>query len=139
MPIVVKPDLFKVSPDAIDKLKVFIEVPASLEQYWRSHGHGFFIEDSDGNLISDSAANRLIDPTEVLDLIQNAADLFREFAHGLPFFEMNDRRYLLIAPNGLIVSAEVGLEIVCQSFDEFMDRIVREPFFYDGEDDEDDD
>jgi hypothetical protein len=138
MPVVVKPDLFKVSPDAVENLRAVAAVPAALEDYWLRHGHGFFIEDVDGNLISDDVANRLIDPNEVLDLLQNAADLAPEFKHGIPFFEMNDRRFLLIAPDGRIVSAEVGVEVVSQSFEEFIDRIVREPFFYDGEVDGDD-
>jgi hypothetical protein len=139
MQIAVKPDLFKVDVNAIEALRKVVVIPAPLETYWRTSGHGFFIEDANGDLISDDAANRLIDPAEVLDLLQNAADLAREFEHGLPFFEMNDRRFLLIAPDGQIVSAEVGVEVVSPSFDDFIHRIVREPFFYDGEGVDDDD
>jgi hypothetical protein len=37
-----------------------------------------------------------------------------------------------------VVSAEVDLEVISGSFDEFMHRIVRAPFFYNGDVDEED-
>lgn len=138
MDVVVEPDFFKVDAGDIEALSRVVNIPPALEAYWRAYGHGFFIEDDGGRLLSDSVANRLIDPMEVLDLLQSATDLAIEFEHGFPFFEMNDRRYLLLSALGRVVSAEVDVEVIFQSFDEFMYRIVREPFFYDEVEEDDD-
>lgn len=62
-----------------------------------------------------------------------ARGLAHELVHGLPFFEMNDRRYLLLNEQGQVVCAEVELRVVASSFEEFMYRIIREPFFYDDD------
>jgi len=131
-PLIV-PNLYPVSPDAITELEKSATVPDELRDFWLTHGHGFFVEDVNGNLVDPDIANRLIPPDEVLDLLKNAADLAEEFVHGIPFFERNDRRYLLISPTGKIVSAEVELRDVANSFEEFMERIVREPTFYDSD------
>lgn len=129
----VHPRLFPVSSEEISALETSYPVPPSLKRYWLEQGSGFFTKDASGNFVSDTVANRLLDPEDVLDLLDNADDLQDEFKFGMPFFEMNDRRFLLIDPSGQIVSAEIELRVICSSMEEFMRRIVREPFFYDDE------
>lgn len=131
------PNLYPVSPEAITELEKRVTIPIELRDFWLTHGHGFFMEDVDGNLIDPDIANRLVSPEEVLELLDNTVDLAGEFAHGIPFFERNDRRYLLISPEGKILSAEVDIRCVANSFEEFMERIVCEPTFYDDGIDDD--
>lgn len=98
--VVVVPHLYPVLPEEVALLEQKLSVPQPLKDYWLNHGYGFFTHGLDGEFISDSVANRLIFPEEVLDLLENAADLAHELVHGLPFFEMNDRRYLLLDEQG---------------------------------------
>jgi hypothetical protein len=131
--ILVSPALYPVKPEWIATLESVIPVPSPLKAFWEKSGYGFFNENANGELVSEDIVNRLIDPVEVAELLQQPSDLSDEFIHGIPFFERNDRRYLLIDPRGRVISADVDVRVVSSGFDEFMHRIVRDPFFYDDD------
>ncbi|MEG4416965.1 hypothetical protein Q5692_40290, partial [Microcoleus sp. C2C3] len=84
---VIQPKMVSVADEDIAALTKVTEVNRDLLAFWKDHGAGTFNRDRNGNRVDDMINNRLLDPEEVLELLEGAtSDIAALVAVGTPFF-----------------------------------------------------
>lgn len=127
------PALFEVSGEAIELLRSERQVDDHLVEFWKTQGSGFFDRDESGEIINDMITNELIQPEQILEMLQDETGDFDDLLKiGLPFFNTLDREFLAIAPTGEIVdlNASEGRRVISKTFGEFIEALMENPTFY---------
>lgn len=130
---VIYPEMYPVTREELDALASFAPVHPDLVSFWRTYGAGRFNQDRNGRTVEEMVSNRLLDPEEVLALLEHASfDTEDIRAIGLPFFNTLDREFLAIARDGSIVGATPAGEKskVSGSLQTFILSLTEDPLCY---------
>lgn len=126
---VVCPLLYPVSDKDVLALEAIHFVPEELKTFWAENGSGFFNDAKDGSTILEGVVNKVLGPDEIVAVLETGDT--EDFAEGLPFFEMNDCIYLLIASSGRVFANDTGpVVVVSASLQEFTRSLMLDPGFY---------
>lgn len=131
---VLLPNFYPVDEADIVALNRTMPVNPQLRAFWIDHGYGFFNTLKDGSHADTSICNRLVDPTDVPDIMEYLEVNLPELcSFGMPFFNRMDLEHLFIDEAGQIVSDRAcapGPKLICADLREFIARLMQDPFFY---------
>lgn len=121
----------------IEALVKIAFVHQDLIDFWRDRGCANFNTDSQGRSVSTWITNQLLEPSEIIFLLQETCGIVEDLLpHGLPFFNMFDLEYLVINFVGAIISPNPdGSEtLIAANLQDFVRRLTEWPVFYDDVD-----
>jgi hypothetical protein len=137
----VVPAYYAVDQKDIDDLMKIATVHQDLIDFWKQKGCADFNTDSQGRGVSTWLVNQLLEPSEIIFLIQETFGIVEDLLpHGLPFFNTFDLEHLVISPAGEIVSPnpDGSHNVVAASLQEFLAKLVAWPLFYEPDEDDTD-
>lgn len=109
-------------------------VNPQLRAFWLDHGYGFFSTWKSGRRVDTSITNRLVDPSDVAEIMEYLEVNLPELCLlGMPFFNRMDLEHFFIDAAGRIVSDRAcapGAKIICSDLREFTARLMQDPHFY---------
>jgi hypothetical protein len=131
------PEYYPVSLEDIDHLMKLAPVHQDLVEFWKQKGSATFNTDSLGRSVSTSLSNQLLDPAEIIFLINETFGIVEDLLpHGLPFFNMFDLEHLVITAEGKIISPnpDGSEQLVAATLQGFLDKLMLWPTCYDLDD-----
>lgn len=133
----VVPVYYAVDHKDIDDLVKIAPVHQDLIDFWMQKGCANFNTDSQGRSVSRGLTNQLLEPSEIIFLIQETFGIVEDLLpHGLPFFNMFDLEHLVINREGKIISPnpDGSGQLVAANLQEFLAKLVVWPLCYEPED-----
>jgi len=129
----VVPIYYPVVDADIEALVKIASVHQDLIDFWKDKGCANFNTDSYGRSVSTWITNRLLEPSEIIFLIQETCGIVEDLLpHGLPFFNMFDLEHLVINDKGQIISPnpDGSEQLVAENLQEFLDKLMLWPTCY---------
>lgn len=130
------PEYYAVQEGDIERLVTITPVHKDLVEFWKQNGSASYNTDSQGRCISTSLANQLLDPAEIIFLIEETFGIVEDLLpHGVPFFNMFDLEHLVINDKGEIISPnpDGSEQLVADSLQEFLNKLMLWPTCYEPE------
>lgn len=128
------PVYYPVDNNDVSLLENVRAIPVDLKKFWATQGIGFFSHDANGEIVNDFAANNLLSPNEIIDILENAyGDDLETYERGLPFFERYDLCYFLITASGQVVNEyNDKVTVIADSIDDFVSKLNEDSSFYES-------